>query len=397
MKRCLFTWEQGVGLGHVSVLKPLAEAILADGHRVYAAMQSLGRAATALSGLDIEYLQAPHRASRTNFVETPLNFTEVLANVGFGDESELAALCSAWRHLYDYVQPDLIVFNHSPTAMLASWGESARRVVVGTGFEIPPNCHPLPALRDWLPHDPDVLSATDEAILATANRVATRWRARPLVRISELYAGCDLQLLATYRELDHYPGRPANTEYWGCWPNQGGNPVVWPAGDGPRVYGYLKPFDGLVRLLELIQRSGSCALICLDGDPEPARRALPPADNLMLTNRPLDLAAVGRECDLAVLTGSHGATASLLLAGKPALYVPNHLEQFLTARSATRLGAGMSADRKNPQHVAAQWERALRERARLAQGARRFADRYADHDPQQRLLTALGRIKALVA
>jgi UDP:flavonoid glycosyltransferase YjiC (YdhE family) len=396
MKRCLFTWEQGVGLGHVSVLRPLAQALLADGHRVYAAMQSLGRATAAFGGLDIEYLQAPYRASRTNFVETPLNFTEVLANVGFGDEAELAALCSAWRHLYEHVRPDLIVFNHSPTAMLAARGESVRRVVVGTGFEIPPDRHPLPALRDWLPCDQETLRVTDEATLATANRVATRWRARPLERMGELYAVCDLQLLATYRELDHYAGRPASTEYGGCWPNQGGQSPVWPAGDGPRVYGYLKPFAGLVRLLELIQRSGCRALICLDGDPEPARRALSTAENLRLTNQPLDLAVVGQECDLAVLTGSHGATASLLLAGKPALYLPNHLEQFLTARSATRLGAGVSADRKNPQHVASQWDRALRERTRLAEGARRFAQRYASADHHGRLQAAIQRIRALL-
>ena len=100
----------------------------------------------------------------------------------------------------------------------------------------------------------------------------------------------------------------------------------------------------------------------------------------------LDVARASRECDVAVLNGGHGVTAQMLLAGKPVLTVPLVLEQTMTGRALERIGAGLSA----PPARGEPWEWSGRAKLeavlnddRFAEGAQRFAERYAKFDPKR--------------
>ncbi len=396
MPTCLVAWELGGGLGHVTIVRPVLDAMLQDGCRVFAAVQDIGRAALCFRGLPVEYLQAPHRTGPSDVIERPANFTQILFNTGFGDPQELAGLAGAWRHLYGYVRPDLILFNHSPLALFAAQGLATRRVVMGTGFEIPPDAYPSAPLRRASAIAWAELSRDEDRLLESANRVAAAWGALPLKRVTQLYAAADLQILATFPELDHYPSRSPATEYWGCWPNQGGAAPVWPPGKTPRVFAYLKPFPHLVDFARLLVRSGLSTILCFDGSARALERALGQAANLHITSTPLDLRRVGQECDLAVLTGGHGSTASLLLSGKPLFLIPNNLEQSLTAAHVQQLGAGVAADRQRLPHLESQWAHLLGELPRLRTAAEAFATTYAGYDAESQLAEVIRRVRALL-
>ena len=101
------------------------------------------------------------------------------------------------------------------------------------------------------------------------------------------------------------------------------------------------------------------------------------------------------ECDVAVLGGGHGATAEMLLAGKPVLEVPIALEQRLTAEAVVRMGAGVHAAAEEPQAVREGLEQLL-DNNRLADAARRFAARYAAFEPARQRRNMLARAKELV-
>ena len=134
MATVLFTWELGAGLGHMlPMLRPF-EALVRRGHRVYVALRELSRAAAVFGRSGAMYLQAPFRSSGRNHYPHTASFAHVMANVGFGDEGELYGLACAWRNLMQFVRPDVIVFDHSPTALLASRClPGVRRVVAGLG------------------------------------------------------------------------------------------------------------------------------------------------------------------------------------------------------------------------------------------------------------------------
>src|SRR5208337_1246155 len=89
--------------------------------------------------------QAPLKTWRTvSLAKTPLTYAHVLHNIGFDDPRPLAGLMEGWRSLFMAIRPDFVVFEHSPTALLAARGLAVRKMLIGTGFTIPPPVYPFP-------------------------------------------------------------------------------------------------------------------------------------------------------------------------------------------------------------------------------------------------------------
>ena len=125
-------------------------------------------------------------------------------------------MVDAWRSLIDLIGPDLIIFDHSPTAPARRAGSKARRVLLGNSFSSPPDCAAMPDLRPWLPADPKTLFQSEELVLENVNRVLCHRGKGTLARLGQLYGEVDLVVLTTLAEFDHYPNR-ANPRYRGPW------------------------------------------------------------------------------------------------------------------------------------------------------------------------------------
>jgi len=391
----LLTWELGGGAGHLVNLLPLAKGLAATGHRVFAALRDLSQVNRVFAGIEVSYLQAPHKTRNSgNAVDTPRSFPHILHNAGFADADELRTMVNAWRNLFDYVRPDLIVFDHAPTALVAARGLPARKALIGTGFFCPPDFYPMPDLRTWLPDESARLRADEDRVLANVNQALDALGQPPLDRLAQLYHPVDENFLTTFPDLDNYPGR-SGAEYWGAWPNIGGKPPAWPQGEGKRIYAYLKPFPALPRLLATLAELRCPTIVCVDGVDERLRRRFTTPTLRFETER-LDLAEVGRQCDLAVLNGNHGTTVSMLLAGKPILQLPIFLDQALNAKAVSGLGAGLGASPERAEQIAVRLLTILHS-DKFSAAARAFAARYADFDPQRQKAKMLDHIEKLLA
>lgn len=394
MATVVVTWELGGGLGHLTRLLPLVRGLLDRGHRVVAAVRDLARVTRVYRDAAVTWLQAPVKLGRgPDAIEPPRTFAHILHNSGYGNPEELAAMVGAWRALFAAFRPGLIVFDHSPTALLASQGLSVRRALVSAGFLCPVNEYPLRDLRPWLPADGQRLRYEEDRVLEHANRVLRTLAAAPLSNLAELYDRVDEHFLATFAELDHYPGRTGAT-YWGAWPYIGGAPPSWPTGAGPRVFAYLKPFPELPTLLDRLSRSGSPTLIVPDGIDESLQQRYA-SPTLRFERESLDLRKVGQDCDVAVLNATHGTTVAMLLAGKPLLQIPIFLEQAHLAMAVERLGAGVAASPAKPDEVLAGVARLLSS-SDYGEAARRFAQRYADYDPTAKINRMVDRAETLL-
>ena len=397
MATVLFTWELGGGLGHMLPMLPLVEALGARGHRVYVALRELTRATAVFGHSKAMFLQAPFRSSGpTYFPHTP-SLVHVLANNGFGDDGELYGLCCAWRNLMQFVRPDVVVFDHSPAALLASrCFPKAKRVVTGLGFFCPPDVAPLPALVDGCV-DTKPLEVEERRVLGRVNRTLGRWKLGPVERLSRLYADADETFLTTFEEMDHYPRRPRGAAYCGPVHSPGGTAPQWPDGTGARVYAYLKKCPALEDVLGALAARGGPTIVFADGiDPDVRRRFEAPT--LRFETQRLDLARVGAECDVAVHNANHGTLCQLLLAGRPMLQVPITLEQKVLARAVDRLGAAetIAARGATGDDVGRKLDALIAE-PRYAEAARRFAAEYASFDPAAQQRRMVERVEGLIA
>ena len=101
------TWELGGGLGHTTLLAPIAKRLVQRGYRVLAALKDLSRADAVMASVGVELLQAPTKTRRmVDAVRLPHTFAHILHNVGFADSRELSGMVQAWGNLYRLVQPN---------------------------------------------------------------------------------------------------------------------------------------------------------------------------------------------------------------------------------------------------------------------------------------------------
>jgi glycosyltransferase involved in cell wall biosynthesis len=344
----LLLWELGDGLGHLMQLLPVARGLARRGHRVYIALPKLNRAAADVFGrAGVRLLQSPVVAPARAPFPQALGYAHLLANLGFHDGRELLARACAWRRLFELIRPDATLVDHGPTTLLAARGLPMHVALIGSGFCCPPQ--PADASEPWgvfrrgaSAEQLARLLADERQVLARVNRALAAWNQPPLSRVAELYL-VDANFLTTFPELEQFPGRPGGPLglYWGPVLDAGdGGPPPWPDAPGKRLLAYLKWFDGLDPMLEALRRSGQPTLVYVPGLTEAGRKRRESA-TLRLAPSRVDLRRAAAECDGAVLHAGQGATAALLLAGKPILQIPLVLEQRLTADATARRGAGL--------------------------------------------------------
>jgi hypothetical protein len=341
MGKVVFAWEMGEGMGHIVPYLPLFESLQEQGHEVVLILKNLTHVESLIKKYQVTCLQAPLRANPiAKPIRVPCTYTHILHNNGFSDLESLAGMVKRWRALFDMLKPSLAIFDHSPSAVLASRGYDFKKIHMGTGFTIPPDVYPLPNLRTWLKLKPERLLREEDYVLGVMNRVLARFKAPPLARIGGLFSQGD-RVLMTYEELDPYGPRP-NEDYWGTWTTSIGEEPMWPDVPGKRIFAYLKPFPALPSLLALLNESKMPTLAYIPGLSRRMReKYASPA--LCFVDRPLNMERVAAECDLGILNGTHTTTANLLMAGKPTLHFPLYLEQHLTAQKVEELGAGFCA------------------------------------------------------
>ena len=397
MATILLVWELGAGTGHAMHAAPLVNALVQRGHRVVASLRdpsvALGLfdpAITVLPGACRCERFAPKRVTNT--------FADLLADAAsFDDSDTLASVAGAWRNLLRLLNPDLILFDHAPTVLLASRGLDCRKIVFGPGFNCPPDVSPLPSLRPWANLDPRQLSATEAPLLDCANRVLESWGEPPMQRLAQLYADADDALLLTFPELDCYGDhRCADSSlYFGPVLGPGGGLAPrWPDGAGPKIYAYLRPFEHLPALMKLLAARDCCTILYA---PSPGLAAQLhkdfPRPSLRIETRPLDLSLVAGDCDLAISHAGHGTVCSFLLHAFPALHVPLHTEMGLNARAVRLLGAGLDAPADDAGKLAERFHAIIDAPQRYRRAARDFAAGYADFNAAERRGAMLARIE----
>ena len=384
MSRILLVWELGGNLGHVGGFIPLAQELRRRGHEPILVLRDLSRVASLAQNTGLPLLQAPVWQGAVR-AEQPLNYAEILLGFGFMDAGGLSSMVNAWRNLIILAAPQLLIFDHAPTALLASRGLLVSRALFGTGFYSPPRVSPFPPMRRWRQHSLPQLMASEAQALAAANVALARIGVAPLSRLTDLFE-VDEDFLCTFRELDHYPQRDANARYWGTRYAYGnGRAPMWVPGTGKRVFAYLdKNYGDLEPVLQALAASSARVLVYAPGIA--AQLALRYSSaNMVFLAESVDFEKLGGECDVGVCHVGHGTTSALLLAGIPLLLLPGQLEQYLLALNVQDMGAGLLV---NPEEQIKDYATPLRRlltEPGFGQSAQSFAAKYAHESQQERV------------
>lgn len=393
MASFLLTWEFGSGLGHMALLEPVARGLVERGHRVVLALKNFASANRIFSVLQVELLPTPASSGSIPNRHDPIStFPQLLHNVGFGNQEDLQTLASAWQTIYRLVQPNVLVCNFSPIAMVAARRLPLKIVTLGTGFESPAVCHPYPDWRPELKNDPNELLKHEQFVMDSANAVLDALGHRRLNQLSDLYRDVDETILLTYPEIDPF-GERNGTDYFGTWPDPRGKQPAWPKEGNMRAFVYLRPLKGIENVLELLSNSGLSVILRIPGATESLRKKFK-GSNLHWEDDFIDLQATLQQCDFGICHASHTMSAAMLHAGKPIFMLPPFLEQGLTAMKIAKRKAGIISTMEDPQHLRDSLERLMQESI-YYESAQEFAKKYPTERRRERVVEAVERIESL--
>jgi|ERR1039457_2771931 UDP:flavonoid glycosyltransferase YjiC (YdhE family) len=396
MSRIAFVWELGSSYGHISVLLPFARRLKQRRHDVVLVLRELHNVSNMLSD-EIPVFQAPLWLPQLNGLpEPPLNYSEILLRYGYFNADGLAGLVSAWRSLFALHASDVIVADHSPTALLAARSMGLAATTLGSGFYFPPRQTPMPNMRPWLNVPRGRLENSDALVLNNMNLVLSAYKVQPLVSVSELFE-IEENFLRTFSELDHYPQRePAR--YWGaCCNMEMGQEVSWPDGEGKRVFVYLEPQSrDFAKVLETIAALGLRAFVCAPGISDDLRRQYE-SSRIIVSAKPFRLDKLLEGCDLVIGYAGHGMTAGMLMAGVPLLLLPTQLERFLLATRVAATGAGITVNPEAPLPDYPALIRMMLDAPGYRENARLFAKKYADFNQNEQQENIVARIEEIAA
>ncbi len=393
MASILYAWEFGAGLGHVGPFMPLARALRDRGHHVHWAVTQ----PTAVAGFLAEHgfvcMQAP-RASEAAEPSPPLSYADILLRYGYRSSQTVLGLVQAWRGLMQVTGATLVVADHAPTAILAARTLGLPVLMFSTGFSMPPGVAPLPNMRPWCPVPEHALVERDHLARDTINAVLQCFN-RPALSSTAALFDVDEPAILTFPELDHYPNRGVFT-YWGSLPYFGnGQSVVWSGATAPKWFVYVRQqAPHHVAVLEALMASGHQASVYFPDVPE----ALLPrflGSGVQISRQPLDLQQMTQDVDAAVCYSSVQTTTAFLLAGKPVLLLPWHLEQFMLAMRVRDMGCGqvVEPDQLQPNIPALMAD--VLENPRYRNNAQSFAAKYRGFDQSRVLTHLIRRVEAL--
>ena len=378
----------------------LARRMSGRGHDVVCVMKDAPASRVMLGGEAIPVLPAPvWKKPRKRLGET-INLAEVLINLGYLVTGQLASVMADWRDLFRVLNPDLLVVNHAPSALLAARDADFKVAHFGTGFSLPPRLKPIPSLVSWKPVKPERLERSENALLKTINAALAEAGCHAIEALHQMFKADD-EILVTFSELDHYPDRPG-AEYAGpVISTDRTDAPVWPheAEVGRRIFCYLKPgHPGFSKMMTALAAVDAHKLVFVSGT-----RGRPPetaeARNFTFSDRPVNIRHACRQSDLVVCHSGHGTVAASLLEGAPLVMLPakRHLEQTINARNVVRTGAGVALPAEAGRERMESALKAGLENAKLKQNARAISQKYANYDSEVQLETLTERLESLVS
>ncbi len=389
-------WELGSDYGHIGRFLPIAQELRARGHRPVMILRDISRADGMLGPLGLEYLQAPLWLPPVKGLPPPINFTETLFLFGFLSPAGLLSVARAWRQLLALLNPDLLVFDHAPTALLATRGMDVPRLSTGNSFALPPRQNPFPPYRWWEPAPPRARMLDTEArLLDNSNNVLHELDAPVMEQVSDLY-DVEATMITGVPELDVYGPRPPDN-YVGAINNVTlGLDPKWPGPRPRRVFAYIKPHYALFeQVISTLARVDASVLIFAPGVARQQVTRLQ-TPNLAFSDKPLHMARTREQCDMAVCHAG-GMVDVMLGAGRPVLLLPMQMEQTMTSRRVEQQGCGLVF---MPEQTAKRLEnltKALLDTETISQKAMQYAEDHRAYTQDGAVTTLVSRCEELLA
>jgi len=335
MSRISYCWELGGGYGHLTSFKPLADTLNSRGHTVTAFIRETKHASKFFDRNEVEYFEAPAYKAATKDNSVTVSYADILKRCGYSSTQSILSFVEQWRKKFQQSDTELIIADHSPTALIAARSLNIPATLFGTGFYAPPSIYPMPTITPWVNTNNTLLCEIEDEVVEIINNVLRHYNSKPLDYLYQLF-DVEENFLCTLPELDHYEGREPDV-YWGPqYSDDSGIDAAdvssaWLNDTERKVFIYTnsnyKYKDNLLSSLSSINADFlvHCANISNKEIEEYS------ATNVTFSIAPVSIKSIKNTADLVVCHSGHGMVAASLMLGIPLFLIPTQLEQAILA------------------------------------------------------------------
>jgi len=335
-------WELGGGLGHIYSLSTLGNELKSAGHKVAYILKEIQHSNYYIEP-ETNIYQAPRAEISGCRLPMPiLNYTEILMHRGYFSQDILFELCRRWRNLLIQSETELLIVDHSPTAILAAHTLGIKCISLGTGFASPERVSPFPIFRETGSKYAGRIHTIEQGVLSSMNSVLKKFQIAPFTNLHDLFSTLQCDLLTTFKELDIYQGR-AQSQYIGPLLKRSeddGETDIWPHTHEQNVFVYLKKeYKQLNVILSELSEIKANFVIYIDGVNLNQESSIS-QKNIVFLDKPANPGTIFKIADLILCHAGHGVVSESLLNGTPLILLPMVLEQGLTAGRVEGIKAG---------------------------------------------------------
>ena len=382
MGHILCCWELGAGYGHLYRLLPIISELLRVGHHVSIVSKDVERARRVFDTFSLETIPAPVASAPPKSFSLSQNYSENLLRNGYWHLPSLQQRLKDWLALFEAYQPDLVLAEHAPTALLAARLADLPHGVIGTGFSVPPRLIPMPGIQPWFHLPKRQLLNIEVAFLERLNPVIRSLGGRELTAVAEMFDQAE-PFLCTFPELDHYTIRE-DVAYLGpilYTPEH--QPAIWPEFDGTRIFLYMHAANRMLRpVLKFLKSLPVAVLACIT--------AMPPdeihqweGENLHIHTNPVNLSEVVKNCQLMISQGGFNTGVYMLLHGVRLFLLPLELEQMLWAYRLSQQGLATTVNFFSGHPKIESNLLQVLESDTISNNVSKFSERYSEYNPNQ--------------
>lgn len=376
-KHIVLTWELGAALGHVMGFRNLVIAFLAKDYKVSIVGRNLPSVDLVFHDLDISYYQSPlFSAPKMQSLAATHSYSDIIYDLGYSSEQSLTGLVNGWLNLFQLLKPDLLICDHSPSALVAAACLNIRAATFGNGFFVPPDSDYPVLFQDVDKVTSKQVFARYKRVLQSINKVLSLHKAKPISRLYDVFRPAT-HFLCTFAETDHYE-RSSDTIYYGPRSSTDQGRKFSFSTNEKVVFVYLQAYTPqIIPLIKALAKLTIRSILYIPNAAEDIQTRVKQHTNITLSHEAVHIDSMFEHTALLVSNGSHGLVSEGLLRAIPSLLLPTQLEQNILAKKLSTQKLALAMNDKTKVNIDAALQFALTNNTlheRLAQFKQKYAD-----------------------
>lgn len=348
MKKILFCWELGEDYGHLGKVIALTKEFAEQPIEFYMASKDLSITSKIDWPANVKLIQAPVWLRSNKLAPKATSYAEILLYKGYDSYHHLKTLTNAWSHIFDLISPDLILFDHSPSALVAASRLEIPKIIISNPFLTPPPGTSVINLAPNIEFDKTKALKIHQWVISIINLVRQDYHAHPIEAIGDLFMA-DATFLSGFSETDYFSDYRSDVTY--CGPaltvSIGTEDPQWKPGLSQKSIAYLKHRDPRSRLILQILASVQARTLCfyLESKLEDIKEFS--GTSLNVSNIPFNLTNAFTEVVAVICHGGQGIVNEALRRGIPLILAPTQAEQNFTSEIIKEMGNGIIINRND--------------------------------------------------